>query len=103
LCFGSTAAFKPGSDTWMARMDEAFAALEQRELRPWVHMLRGLSQAGKRFPFASADSTNVGRNFKRNKVGPRVMADQIDAIQCPVFYALPNQPPIWPFGSCPCD
>lgn len=90
LCFGSTAAFRPGADAWNRRMDEAFSTLEKRGLRPWVHMLRGLSQAGKRWPFASADSTNVARNYKRNKVEPRDMADAIDRIQCPIFYQPPH-------------
>ncbi len=85
ICFGSSAQFwSVGSSAWDRRCDEAFNALEQRGLRPWVHMLRGLGQAGKRWPFASADSVNVARNFKRNGVCPELMARRIDAVQCPV-------------------
>lgn len=96
ICFGSTAEFAPGHDAWNRRMDEAFGAMEKRDLRPWIHMLRGLSQAGKRWPFASADSTNVARNYKRNKVPARDMADRIDRIQCPIFFQPPNDNPDLP-------
>lgn len=84
ICFGSTAAYwQVGSDSWQRRADEAWNAIEQRGLRPWVHMLRGLSLAGDRWPFASADSTNVARNFKDTNSCPERMARNIDAQQCP--------------------
>jgi len=85
ICFGSTAAYwQVGSPSWERRCDEAWNALERRGLRPWVHMLRGLALAGDRWPFASADSVNVARNFKNNPTCPERMARRIDAIQNPL-------------------
>ena len=85
FCFGSTAAFwQVGSEAWERRCDEAWNALERRGLRPWVHMLRGLALAGDKWPFASADSVNVARNFKNNPTCPERMARRIDSVQCPI-------------------
>lgn len=87
ICFGSSAEFwQVGSDVWERRCDEAFNRLENRGLRPWVHMLRGLSLCGDRWPFASADSVNVGRNFKDMNTCPERMARRIDAVQSPIFW-----------------
>jgi hypothetical protein len=85
VCFGSTAQYwQVGSETWERRCDQAFNALERhRRFIPWVHMLRGLSLAGKRWPFASADSVNVARNFKCAGRDPEIMAREIDGVQCP--------------------
>ena len=84
ICFGSTAQYwQVGSETWERRCDAAWNALERHGLRPWVHMLRGLALAGDRWPFASADSVNVARNFKDGPVCPERMARRIDAVQCP--------------------
>ena len=95
ICFGSSGAYwQVGSVTWERRCDEAFNALERRRLRPWVHMLRGLSLCGDRWPFASADSVNVALNFKGSKsrridaVCPERMARRIDAVQCPIRWAV---------------
>ncbi len=95
ICFGSTQKFwQVGSELWERRADEAFNALERRGLRPWVHMLRGLSLCGERWPFASADSTNVALNFKGSRsrhlspVCPERMARVIDARQSPVKWRL---------------
>lgn len=85
VCFGSSGAYwQVGSDTWSRRADEAFNALELAGLRPWVHMLRGMAVAGKRWPFASVDSVNVARNFKDDNSCPEAMARVIDSVQCPV-------------------
>ena len=87
LCFGSTAAYwQVGSDAWARRADEAWNALARRGLRPWVHMLRGLSLCGDQWPFDSADSVNVARNFKDSSTCPERMARRIDAIQCPIHW-----------------
>lgn len=89
ICFGSSGAYwQVGSDQWCRRADEAFNALERRGLRPWVHMLRGLAMCGDRWPFASADSVNVARNFKDTNADPERMARRIDAIQCPVRWTM---------------
>jgi hypothetical protein len=51
---------------------------------PWIHMLRGLNMTGKHYPFASADSVNVSRNYKSSKRCPEKMAREIDSVQCPI-------------------
>ena len=47
-------------------------------------MLRGLCLGGTKYPFASADSTNVARNFKSVKKCPEKMARKIDSMQTPI-------------------
>lgn len=88
LCFGSTAKYwQVGSQLWERRADEAFNALAKRHRRlPWVHMLRGLALCGDRWPFSSADSVNVARNFKDSNTCPERMARRIDAVQCPLTW-----------------
>jgi len=49
-------------------------------------MLRGLSLSGKRWPFASADSVNVARNYKDKPQCPEKMARAIDSVQCPISW-----------------
>ncbi|MDJ0894814.1 MAG: hypothetical protein QNJ92_06700 [Alphaproteobacteria bacterium] len=90
LCFGSSGAYwQVGSEAWERRCDEAWNALERRSLRPWVHMLRGLALCGDRWPFASADSVNVARNFKDvPRACPERMARRIDSVQCPIRWHL---------------
>lgn len=91
VCFGSSGKYwQVGSDPWCRRADEAFNELAKRGPVPWIHMLRGLSLAGDRWPFASADSVNVARNFKNigSETCPERMARRIDAIQCPIKWTL---------------
>lgn len=91
LAFGSTERYDPvGSDAWARRADEAFNALATQGQLPWVHMMRGLSLCGARWPFASADSTNVARNFKNigERVCPERMARVIDARQSPIRWNI---------------
>ena len=42
--------------------------------------------SGKRWPFASADSVNVSRNYKSSNRCPEKMAREIDSIQCPIYW-----------------
>jgi len=88
ICFGSAGAYwQVGSERWARRVDEAFNALIRHFGHlPWIHMLRGLAVCGDIWPFASADSTNVARNFKNkgNEVCPERMARRIDAVQSPI-------------------
>lgn len=94
VCFGSSGAYwQVGSDAWARRVDEAFNALARKHrYLPWIHMLRGLNLAGDRWPFASADSVNVARNFKDSDTCPERMARNIDARQCPVrWHMRPEQ------------
>lgn len=92
ICFGSSGRYwQVGGDAWERRCDEAWNALERRGLKPWVHMLRGLALSGDRWPFASADSVNVARNFKDARTCPERMARRIDSVQCPVGWHVRAQ------------
>ena len=94
VCFGSSGRYwQVGSTDWERRADEAFNALAKRGPLPWVHMLRGLALCGDRWPFASADSTNVARNFKNigAETDPERMARRIDAVQCPIKWTVRGQ------------
>lgn len=85
VCIGSTDAYRVVlSAAWQARMDEAFAAIACTFGRrtPPIHMLRGMACSGRRWPFASVDSTDIGRNHNRPQNTPRGMADRWDAMQC---------------------
>ena len=87
VCFGSSGKYwEVGSDSWCSRADEAFNRIAKNNYIPCIHMLRGLAQAGKRWPFASADSVNVARNFKDKPQCPEAMARKIGAVQCPVTW-----------------
>lgn len=84
VCIGSSGVYDiVGSPEWHRRMERAMDSLCGSGSPPaWLHMLRGLSLAGSRYPFASADSTNIARNHSRNGC-PVKMATAIDARQCP--------------------
>ena len=85
LAFGSSGDYwQIGTDKWERRIDTAFNALSKNGLIPWVHMMRGLNLGGKRWPFASADSTNVALHYAEKNVSAEYMARTIDAVQCPV-------------------
>lgn len=92
ICFGSAGAYwQVGSEKWVRRVEEALNALICHFGHlPWIHMLRGLAVCGDVWPFASADSVNVARNFKNKgrEVCPERMARRIDAIQCPPRWAV---------------
>lgn len=89
VCFGSSGAYwQVGSEAWCRRCDEAFNELARRGPMPWVHMLRGMAVAGKRWPFASVDSVNVARNYKDTNSCPEAMARVIDAVQCPIKWKI---------------
>ncbi len=85
VCFGSSGAFwQIGSPAWSGRMDEAFNALiREYGKTPWIHGLRMLGQAGGDWPLASADSTNVGQNWKRDACCEERKASGLDAVQAP--------------------
>ena len=92
IAFGSSAEYKDvGSSLWRQRIDDAFDFLAQRSRRlPWVHMLRGMSVVGKQWPFASVDSTDVGRNHNRRS-NPGEMAKDWDSMQCPGRWQVKKQ------------
>ena len=86
VCFGSSGDYwEVGSEKWCSRIDETFNLLSQKnKIIPYIHMLRGLSLGGSIYPFASADSTNVARNFKDKGKCPELMARKIDGMQNPI-------------------
>ena len=87
VCFGSSGQYwQVGSPQWERRVDEAFNWLAKNGSLPWIHMMRGLSLCGDRWPFASADSVNVARNYKDMKVCPERMARRIDSVQNPIHW-----------------
>lgn len=83
VCLGSAGEFwEIGTPRWCARMDEAFNALVRRHrVLPWIHGLRMLGQTDGGWPLASADSTNVGQNFKRDGGCAECKAAKLDAQQ----------------------
>lgn len=92
VCFGSSREFAViGSEAWRRRVSEAFDVLADEFGRvPWIHMLRGMALAGSEFPFASVDSTDVGRNHNRNG-NPGAMARRWDSRQCPPRWTTHRQ------------
>lgn len=85
VCIGSTAEFATVlSPAWCFKMDEAFNAISARHKRlPWVHMLRGMQLAGKHWPFASVDSTDVAQNHHLPHNSAKAMIERWDAKQTP--------------------
>jgi hypothetical protein len=85
VCVGSSKQFAVVlSPEWQAKMDKAWNAIARAHARtPNLHMLRGMQLSGKRWPFASVDSTDIARNHNRPQNTPRAMADRWDAIQTP--------------------
>jgi len=84
ICFGSSGEYREvGTDRWHHRITQAFNRLSCEGPIPWVHMLRGMSLSGAHYPFASVDSTDVGRNHNRKQNTAIAMANRWDALQCP--------------------
>lgn len=88
VCIGSTDEhWQVLGEPWRIRMEEVFEGLTARHRRmPWLHMLRGMQLAEKMYPFASLDSTDVGRNHNRPQNTAKAMADRWDAAQCPPLW-----------------
>jgi len=81
VCIGSSGQYVPGYPAWHNRMDEAFDAIADTGC--WMHMLRAMDLVSTGpWPFASADSTNIARNWNRNG-GALPMVAQIDRRQAP--------------------
>lgn len=84
VCLGSAGAYwQIGSAHWERKMDEAFEHLAKRRVMPWIHGLRMLGQLNRRWPLASADSTNVAQNWRRDTGCAPCKAKQINASQSP--------------------
>lgn len=85
VCVGSTAEYATVlSPSWQRRMDAAWNAIARAHARtPVLHMLRGMQLSGKRWPFASVDSTDIARNHHLPHQTPRKMADRWNGSQTP--------------------
>ena len=94
VCFGSSGKYwQVESEAWSFRADKAFNALAKaHRFLPHIHMLRGLALTGKRWPFASADSVNVARNFKDRNIDAETMARRLDAVQTPIRWQEQPEP-----------
>ena len=92
VCLGSSGKFwKIKSPLWRKRMDDLFNFLEKKTKRlPWLHGMRMLSLCDDIYPIASADSTNIARNFKDIGVHPLLMANRLDVKQTPAKF-IKNQ------------
>lgn len=89
VCLGSSGEYwNVGSPKWSARMDQVFNFLSKRSPRmPYLHGLRMLGQTEGGWPLASADSTNVAQNFKRNGCA-ECLASGIDSRQPEAHWTL---------------
>ena len=89
ICFGSSGEYwNVNSEKWCSRIDYIFNLLSKKyRYLPYIHMLRGLSLGGSKYPFASADSVNVARNFKDTNKCPEIMARKIDSMQNPIKWS----------------
>lgn len=95
VCIGSSGVYRTvGSPGWHGRLTKAMNRICGDGPPPvWLHMLRGMSLAGGRYPFASLDSTDVARNHNRLQNSVTKLADRWDRAQCPSrWYFVPEQP-----------
>lgn len=81
VCLGSSAQYwNIRSPEWRSRMDEVTETLlSRRRHAPYLHGLRMMDQAGKRWPLSSVDSVNIARNFKDREEMPSYMARRLNA------------------------
>lgn len=102
ICLGSSGEYAQiGTAEWWNRMAEAFNAICDRSGRPVckVHGLRMLNpDVFTRFPFASADSTNIGQNIgidsawrgtytpPTKEARALLMRQRIESQQSPMFW-----------------
>jgi hypothetical protein len=85
-------------DAYCRAMDAMWNAVARTHRRtPALHKLRGMQLSGKRWPFASVDSTDIAQNHSRPQNTPRAMADRWDAMQTPAQWVLqPEQMELLP-------
>lgn len=94
VCVGSAGVYaRVGDAKWHDRMTDAMNQLCGDGPAPiWLHMLRGMSLAGKCYPFASVDSTDIARNHNRQHNSATGMAEIWDSQQCaPRWHRRPVQ------------
>ncbi|WP_233854244.1 hypothetical protein [Paraburkholderia sp. HD33-4] len=108
VCLGSSGNYRtPGTPGWFNRMAEAMDVVCDREGRPAckLHGLRMLNpDIFTRFPFASADSTNIARNIGidskwRGPLSPpnkearaQVLRERIESQQSPTLWHREHAP-----------
>ena len=106
ICLGSSGQYAQiGTDAWWNRMRQAMDVLCDKSGRPCskIHGLRMLNpDIFKQFPFASADSTNIGRNigidsaWKGTYTPPTkearamIMRERIESHQSSIFWNRKN-------------
>lgn len=102
LCIGSSGEFATvGSASWWSRMAEAMKTVCDDRGRPGVrlHGLRMLNpDVFSRLPFASADSTNIGRNIGIDQAWRGTYAPPTKEARAAVMRARiesRNAPPTW--------
>lgn len=102
VCLGSSGGFATiGTPEWWGRMNEAMRVVcdEAGQPRCRLHGLRMLDpRIFSRFPFASADSTNIGRNIgmdvawggpyapRTREARTRMLRDRVEASNAPCRY-----------------
>jgi hypothetical protein len=108
ICIGSSGEYAVvGSAKWWIRMAEVMNVICDKHGRPIckIHGLRMLDTGVfTRFPFASADSTNIGRNVgidskwrgtytpASKEARAQVMRERIEAHQSPIFWQREHAP-----------
>jgi len=83
VCIGSSNLHPPGTERWHRVMTAAMNRICTRRAPSWLHMLRGMAVAGYGYPFASVDSTDIGRNHHLPHRDAAKMAQRWDAVQAP--------------------
>jgi hypothetical protein len=108
ICLGSSGEYAQiGTQKWWNRMSEAMNILCDKSGRPIckIHGLRMLNpDVFTRFPFASADSTNIAQNIgidsawrgtytpANKEARANVMRERIESQQSPTFWVRKNAP-----------
>ena len=108
ICLGSSGEFAQiGTQAWWQRMAKAMDVMCDESGRPMckIHGLRMLNpEIFSRFPFASADSTNIGQNIgidsawrgtyqpNNKELRAQVMRERIESHQAATFWAREHAP-----------
>lgn len=89
VCLGSSGQYRHiGTALWEARMDELWNLVcRGRRFVPYLHGLRMMACSEQRWPFASVDSTDIGRNHNRPQNTATAMARRWNSKQCPHRWA----------------
>lgn len=93
VCIGSSGDYSAvDNPRWRQRMDDAMLAICAPGAAPpvWLHMLRGMKMAKRKYPFASVDSTDIARNHHLLHQGAGLMAAVWDSHNCPPRWSGPD-------------